>query len=65
MGAGREREADRGARRSAALHVAVEIDAVGLRIARREDDVHDVILHLVIDVDAADDAARGDDVLAR
>ena len=62
MGAGRERETDRGARRSTALHVAVEVDAVGPRIARREDDVHDVILHLVVDVDVADDAARGDDV---
>src|SRR5262249_47942090 len=62
VGTSPKRKANRGTGRSTALHPAIQIDTIRFRITRRQNDVHDVILHLVIDVDIADNAARVDDV---
>ena len=56
-GARGQRQIDRGARRGAVLDVAVEIQPCGLRVARRQHHVHDVVPDLVVHVDRVDHAA--------
>ena len=63
-GAGGEGEGDGRAGRGAVLDPAGEIEPVGLRIARGDDDIDDVIADLVVDVDQVDDLARAARVIA-
>ena len=46
------------------MHPTIQVNAVGARIPSREDDVHDVVLHLVIHVDAAHHTARRDNIVS-
>ena len=63
VGARGQREVNRGARRSAVTNQAFQIQIVRRRLARRPDDIDDVILHAIVDVDAVHDRARRDDLL--
>src|SRR5262249_47508750 len=54
---GGEGEVERRARRGAVLDERTEIQLVGLRLARGEDDADDVVLDLVVDVDLVDEVA--------
>ena len=59
-----EREIDRRARARAELDQRAEIaQLVLLWVARREDDVDDVVAHFFIHMDAVHDLARGEDVV--
>ena len=64
-GLGRHCERDGGARRSAVADVAVQVNAVMLGIARRQDRIDDVILELVIHIDRVNHATGGQDVVRR
>ena len=61
----RNRQIDRRARRRAVLDEAGDIDVVRLRLARGEDQIHDVVLDLLVHVDGIDHLARLQDLLGR
>ena len=60
---GRERERNGGARRGAELDEVGDVDAVTLRVACAADHIDDVVLDLVVGVNAVDDFAGLEDVL--
>ena len=60
---GREREGDGRARARAPADEAGHLQLVGGGLARGEDDVHDVVLHAVVHVDAVHQLAGADDLV--
>ena len=60
---GGEGQVERRARRGAILDEGAQVELVGLRLARGEDDVDDVVLDLVVDVDLVDQGARAEDLV--
>ncbi len=57
-----ERQKERRPRRRAVLDERAEVEVERLGVARRDDEIDDVLLDLVVDVDRVDQLARGDDV---
>src|ERR1700693_489480 len=63
VGACAEGEIDRRTRRSPVTHESLESQIVRRGLARRPDDIDNVIFYAVIYIDAVDDIARSDDLL--
>src|SRR5438552_2805581 len=63
MGPCAECEVNCGARRSPVTHKSLESQIVRRGLARRPDNIDNIIFHAVIDVDAVNDVARSDDLL--
>src|SRR5207248_2706439 len=57
-----EGEGDGRTRAGAVADEAIELELVGRRLPRGEDDIDDVVLHPAVDVDVIHDLARADDV---
>src|SRR5262252_644966 len=63
MRLGSEGQVERRARGGAVLDERTQIQLVGLRLARGEDDADDVVLDLVVDVDLVDEGAGAEDLV--